>query len=99
MPDCGLVYVYWEEAGGFCRGHIKSENVQYRDGVYELFSGDEYRWLPPAAEELASAEKEKKRNRTTKAEKAKHDDEEEEEVKVEKREEQQKGDAQSPRKT
>ena len=99
MPDCGLVYVYWEETGGFCRGHLKSANVQYRDGVYELFSGDKYRWLPPAAEELASAEKEKKRNRTTKAEKAKHDDEEEEEVKVEKREEQQKGDAQSPRKT
>ena len=46
MPDSVLVYVYWEEAGGFCSGNIKSENVQYRDGVYELFSGDEYRWLP-----------------------------------------------------
>ena len=64
MPDCGLVYVYWEEAGGFCRGHIKSVNVQYRDGD-ELFRGDEYRWLPAAAEKLASAEKEKKRKKET----------------------------------
>ena len=28
MLDCGLACVYWEEAGCFCRGHIKSENVQ-----------------------------------------------------------------------
>ena len=39
-----------------------------------------------------------KRHKKGKAKKAKHDDEKEE-VKVEKREEQQKGDAQSPRKT
>ena len=57
------------------------------------------RAVPPwsvffSGDELASAEKEKKRKRRpTKAEKA------DEEVKVEKREEQQKWDAQSPRKT
>ena len=105
MPDCDLVYVHWEETGGFCRGHIESVNVQYRHGVYcsaETSTGwlPVPYWLPPAPEELASAEKEKKRKRRpTKAENAKHDGDEEEEVKVEKREEQQKGDAQSPRKT
>ena len=44
LPFGREVHVYWEEAGGFYRGHIKPVNVHYRGRVYELFSGDEYRW-------------------------------------------------------
>ena len=99
MPDCGLVYVT-EEAGGFCRGHIKSETCSTAMECMN-YSADTstagFPLQPRNSPPLKNRKNEKRR--PTKAEKTKHDDEEEEEVKMEKREEQQKGDAQSPHKT
>ena len=47
------MFVFWDEAGGHCRGVLKNVSVHQK----ELFASDHYRWDAPPQDESASAEK------------------------------------------